>query len=496
MTLSVIPRKVPTSETNEYPQVGDRGLSLYAKASKFFPQFTINVVLCKNCPQFGKQRDFKGWKPAVCQRLCVRIIAGPPAVGASLNHSHSIGGRVPHRTTVCDASLASCAHLVSSVSRPCYLRCMMNGSPARLKVLLQERHWQTYRTFQREYDKAARSVDPALVGTWPSRAQLARWLSGELKGLPYPDHCRVLEKMFPGWAIGQLFEECDADDRALSRSAESAQHADDGDASRLVQVIENRLDDPPADDIDWGPAERRSPLLRGSLVAAVSAPDAEGLSDDARQLAHRLLELRQLRRLGDRETRQLAGLAGCMVELTETLEIDIDSKGDAHLAYHFDLLNLSRKPLTRVVRELWFEVTGGPLVIIPAQDSERRVTIQRIHDTGNLSKFAFQISPPLRPGECARVGYTCDGGGFGERHYWRQAMPRYTRQYTLRVRQQKVQLVTCTASEEYPDGSETSANDSLTWDYEKGDVILTLTRDYLRPNQAVTLRWEVIREPA
>lgn len=293
-----------------------------------------------------------------------------------------------------------------------------------------------------------------------------------------------------------MFEECSGDDKALNGPSESSQRPHSGDASGLVQVIEKRLDEPQADNIDWGPAEHRSPLLRGSLVAAVSAPDTKGLSDNARQLAHRLLELKQLRRLDDRETRQLAGLAGCMVELSETLEIDIDSSGDAHLAYHLDLLNLSSKPLTRVVRELWFEVTGGPLVIIPAQDCERRVAIQRIHDTNNLSKFAFQISPPLRPGECARVGYTCDGGGFGERHYWRQAMPRYTRQYTLRVRQQKVQLISCTASEEYPDGSETSANDSLTWDYIEGDVILTLTRDYLSPNQAVTLRWEVTRESA
>ena len=73
---------------------------------------------------------------------------------------------------------------------------------------------------------------------------------------------------------------------------------------------------------------------------------------------------------------------------------------------------------------------------------------------------------------------------------------RYTRHYTFRVRQQKVQLVTCTAIEEHPDGAEVSANNSLTWDYENGDVILTLTRDYLRPNQAVTLHWEVTREPA
>jgi hypothetical protein len=75
-----------------------------------------------------------------------------------------------------------------------------------LKVLLRERHWQTYRTFCREYDKAAATVDSYLVGSWPSRAQLHRWTSGHLKGLPYPDHCRVLEAMFPGHLAEQLFQ--------------------------------------------------------------------------------------------------------------------------------------------------------------------------------------------------------------------------------------------------------------------------------------------------
>ncbi|MEV5705734.1 hypothetical protein [Actinoallomurus sp. NPDC052274] len=78
--------------------------------------------------------------------------------------------------------------------------------PVRLKALLRERHWQTYRTFSAEYDKAARKVDPSLVGRGPSRAQLHRWISGDVKKLPYPDHCRVLEKMFPGWTAEQLFE--------------------------------------------------------------------------------------------------------------------------------------------------------------------------------------------------------------------------------------------------------------------------------------------------
>src|SRR5262249_9309501 len=81
---------------------------------------------------------------------------------------------------------------------------VMTAQSVRLKVLLRKRHWQSYRTFCAEYDKVARSVDPRLIGTAPSRAQLHRWLSGELKGLPYGDHCRILEKMFPGWSADQL----------------------------------------------------------------------------------------------------------------------------------------------------------------------------------------------------------------------------------------------------------------------------------------------------
>jgi hypothetical protein len=75
-------------------------------------------------------------------------------------------------------------------------------------------------------------------------------------------------------------------------------------------------------------------------------------------------------------------------------------------------------------------------------------------------------------------------------------MSRYTRHYTLRVRQADIQLGGCTATEEHPDGSENSATDSLVWDYEGNDAAMTLTRDYLTPAQAVTLRWEVIRASA
>jgi hypothetical protein len=88
----------------------------------------------------------------------------------------------------------------------------MTGHCVRLRLLLRQRHWQSHRTFCAEYNKAAKSIDPRLVGIAPSRAQLHRWLSGELKGLPYGDHCRILENMFPGWSARQLFEAIPEDD--------------------------------------------------------------------------------------------------------------------------------------------------------------------------------------------------------------------------------------------------------------------------------------------
>jgi hypothetical protein len=82
----------------------------------------------------------------------------------------------------------------------------LDAKPLVLKVLLQHRHLQTHRAFCREYDRVAARTDPTLRGGWPSKAQFYRWLSGELVGLPYPDHCRILESMFPDWKVDQLFQ--------------------------------------------------------------------------------------------------------------------------------------------------------------------------------------------------------------------------------------------------------------------------------------------------
>ena len=74
--------------------------------------------------------------------------------------------------------------------------------PVLLKDLLREKHWQTYRTFCRQYDQAAKRVDPTLVGSYPSRAQLHRWLSGDLKGRKHSAWVKVGHDTVPRVAVG------------------------------------------------------------------------------------------------------------------------------------------------------------------------------------------------------------------------------------------------------------------------------------------------------
>lgn len=96
-----------------------------------------------------------------------------------------------------------------------------------LRELLRQRHWQIYATFCRQYDEAAQGVDPILVGRWPSRGQYTRWLSGDIKGQPHPDHCRVLEAMFDGLGVQQLFTLADDSQPAPVASIPSARRASD-----------------------------------------------------------------------------------------------------------------------------------------------------------------------------------------------------------------------------------------------------------------------------
>jgi hypothetical protein len=130
----------------------------------------------------------------------------------------------------------------------------LSAKPIVLKVLLQQRYLQTHRAFCREYDKVAAVVDPTLRGGWPSKAQFYRWLSGDLVGLPYTDHCRILEGMFPDWKVDQLFH---AHDEGIDfipestapqtqkgpRPAPSTRSADQG-VEQVVAFYPHRADTP------------------------------------------------------------------------------------------------------------------------------------------------------------------------------------------------------------------------------------------------------------
>jgi hypothetical protein len=391
----------------------------------------------------------------------------------------------------------------------------LDAQPVVLKVLLQHRHLQTHRAFCREYDRVAVKADPTLRGGWPSKAQFYRWLSGELVGLPYPDHCRILESMFPGWKVGQLFQAHDGGidfvpEPAKPQAATPTTHpipstrpADQSTMtlSKVLDSVERGLEAPANGQAGWRSdvlAESRtvsSPSVAFPL--AVGAPGTEVEEAPAQRIAGSLVALSKRLRLSDAEIAQLAKLAGHIVELDMTCSIDIDGAGWSTVTYSHQLLNLTNRPIKRLTRELWFETTDGPLTIEPSPSNDRKVAIQRTHDMNNLSKFACHISPGIASGEVATISYLCRGGQFVHDHYWRQAVPRYTRHLTLNIRHRGVDmLLNCTAIEEQADGSEVSATEDLVCTDDAGDALITVTRNYLQPSQAITLRWEVSRASA
>jgi hypothetical protein len=75
-----------------------------------------------------------------------------------------------------------------------------------LSDLLRRRHLHNYRAFCRAYNVAAALIDKSLVGSYPAEQHFYQWVAGDMIGLPYPDHCNVLEAMFPGYSARQLFE--------------------------------------------------------------------------------------------------------------------------------------------------------------------------------------------------------------------------------------------------------------------------------------------------
>jgi tetratricopeptide (TPR) repeat protein len=102
--------------------------------------------------------------------------------------------------------------------------------PTLLKALLKARHWQKRETFSSQWDRVAKTLDSSLVGTCPAHAQFYRWLSGNVRGMPHPDACRILEAMFPGLTVQRLFRPVRARRSELLDSPPGQLAASDGSA--------------------------------------------------------------------------------------------------------------------------------------------------------------------------------------------------------------------------------------------------------------------------
>jgi hypothetical protein len=313
-------------------------------------------------------------------------------------------------------------------------------------------------------------------------------MTGDVKRLPYPDHCRILEGMFRGWTAEQLLQDADTPEGGASPPK----------TAELVEALRQGLAGPEPQ-ATWS-VPPRSTAAGGARVGTLPPRLSEAMhtveGDVAHELGRKLVALQKTLRLSNEETRLLANLSGHVVELSVDIAISIDAAGGAVVTCNRELLNLTPTPLRRLPLEFWFKHTSRVLAVWATPLDDHKVMIQRTHDTPGMSKFACQFSPAIDPGDTARFEYRCTGGCFLDELYWRQTAPRPTRHLTLNVRHERASLLRCSAIEELPDGSEVVATDDILWDYEGADVTMTLTRDYLHSNQALTLRWEIDRDPS
>ncbi|MFJ3946166.1 hypothetical protein [Streptomyces griseoaurantiacus] len=70
----------------------------------------------------------------------------------------------------------------------------------RFRQLIEESHWTVFATFSIHFQRAARDVariddDPRLAAVTVSSRSFDRWMAGDLKRMPWPPTCRVLEHL-------------------------------------------------------------------------------------------------------------------------------------------------------------------------------------------------------------------------------------------------------------------------------------------------------------
>ncbi|MGH3830074.1 MAG: hypothetical protein ACRDRS_06410 [Pseudonocardiaceae bacterium] len=372
--------------------------------------------------------------------------------------------------------------------------------PTLLKALLRVRHWQKRETFSRQWDKIAKELDSSLVGTCPAHAQFYRWLRGNVRGIPHPDACRILEEMFPRFTIQQLFQPVQAHRSELREptQAQLAKATGCADFSNIPSMLIQKMKDPgPHDESGWS-------RNRGVATGFTTQPEPSSIRYDKNSparteagffdnpLGKKLILLAQRLRMSATEVKSLARLVGQVVELDTVINVNIPANGHSVVEYDRLIVNLTSHPISRLSWDVWFKHAHASVTIAPGESNGRKMRIATIHETVNLAKFATLLSPPVDPGDTARMTYSCHGGLFTDSLYWRQDIPHCTRHFTLTVRHRiPRKLVAHTATEEFPDGSERSATEGLIWDTTNECHTLRVTRDYLERGQKVTVKWEI-----
>ncbi|WP_435176078.1 hypothetical protein [Actinacidiphila sp. bgisy145] len=222
---------------------------------------------------------------------------------------------------------------------------------------LRARHLTVYEAFVAQFQRAARELaereeEPRLASLTVSSRQFDRWLSGELRGLPHPDACRVLEYMLASSAE-ELFavpQQASAGGvpssvAAAARSGAQVEPADDESVIAIVTRT-RQLTATNADD-------RTLEFLRSSLDGVVRRYDREGPKStrgevrSLRRLVHTLLDGHQPPRVRQELFRLAARAAG----LLGYMAVNVGDYGLAE-AYATEARDLSQV-IGDVKTELW-----------------------------------------------------------------------------------------------------------------------------------------------
>lgn len=223
---------------------------------------------------------------------------------------------------------------------------------------LRQRHLTVYEAFVAQFQRAAgdlagREGDPRLASLTVSSRQFDRWAGGELRGLPHPGACRVLEHMLASSAA-ELFAELPiqvAGNGPLPAAAPpppEAPYTFLADDESVVEIIARtrQLTASNADD-------RTIAFLDSSLEGIVTRYDRQGpkplrgQARSLRQLIHTLLDGHQPPRVRHELFRLAARAAGLLGYMAVNL-------GDFVLAeaYAMESQDLSRA-IDDIETELW-----------------------------------------------------------------------------------------------------------------------------------------------